>query len=448
MATLAINNSVLIVKYLYDNNGSWSYQRRVPPDLQARFNKQKITLKLNPANGSPAIQVQRIAAGHTKLFEALRNNPELAISEQKLAALSLLQLFGLNQNDGHIRAINPHGIQVIDDTPHLHEFEEYLIDLDREGKLTQVELMAKKALTEPLPVTLSEMPTIYFEHHSKGKNLTYRTKTLEYWNKLISFTGDVAAESVTRAIARDFKSHRESLGLKTASVKKDITIIKAIFNKCILEIPLKMTNPFEKLTVSGLDKDATKRVPFTNDELKTIYKECLANDDDIRRIIICVLATGARLGEIVGLRKQDIHLDEPIPYIQIAEYGEKTVKTANSARLIPLLPAAINAIKRQTKEESSEMLFSRYNDGIQKPNADGASGAINKWLKTTLKINKTSHSFRHSAEDLLRHANVTEDIREELTGRGKQTMSDRYGWGHTLNTKKSAINNAFKVIFK
>jgi integrase len=263
----------------------------------------------------------------------------------------------------------------------------------------------------------------------------------------MSFTGDKAAESITRDIAREYKNQRESLGLKTASVKKDLAIVKAIFNKCILEIPLKMSNPFEKLNISGLEKDAEKRIPFSNDELRLIYKQCITEDDDIRRIIVCTLATGARLGEIVGLRRKDVYLDAEVPYIEIAEYGKKTVKTRNSNRLIPLLPQAIKALKKQLSVTTHEMLFSRYNDGFSKPNADAASAAINKWLRTVLKLHKTTHSLRHSAEDLLRHAGITEDIREELTGRGKQTMSDRYGWGHTMKTKKIALTKAFKPIF-
>lgn len=452
MAALAINKSILIVKYLYDNNGSWYYQRKVPDDLQYRLGIKKLSEKLSKSKSQSIIQAQRLALSHTQLFDNLRANEELIVSSQKIAAISLLAINGLKPNDGNQEAIISKKVLAdfpyIDTKPHLNDFQDALDNLLQDKvELSYVEDMANQALYEPLPVILSEMPEVYLEHHPKGKDKEHIAKTWEYWNKFMSFSGDRAAESITRDVARAYKNHRESLGLKTASVKKDLAIVKAIFNKCILEIPLRMTNPFEKLTISGLEKDAEKRIPFTTNELKAIYKECLAQDDDIRRIIICILATGARLGEIVGLRKQDIYLDAEIPYIKITEYGNKTVKTKNSNRLIPLLPAAIKAIKLQLSEETSDMLFSRYNDGVNKPNADAASAAINKWLKTTLHTTKTTHSIRHSAEDLLRHADITEDIREELTGRGKQTMSDRYGLGHTMKTKKTALSKSFKVIF-
>lgn len=453
MALLAINNTTLMVKYLYDNNGSWYYQRPVPKVLQHRLGLKKISQKIDLSKGNSIIQVQRLAASHTTLFRDLKADPKLIVSEQKMAAISLLAIYGLKSGDGNesvsISEKALGNLPYIDMQPHLNEFHAVLEQLEQDKvTLTYAQEMAKKALREPLPVLLSEMPAIYLEHHPKGNDKDHQEKTLEYWKKFTNFVGDKAAESITRDIARAYKNHRESLGLKTASIKKDLAIVKAIFNKCILEIPLKMTNPFEKLTISGLEKDAEKRIPFTNEELKKIFQACVAQDDDIRRIIICTLATGARLGEIVGLRKKDVHLDAEVPYIEIAEYGNKTVKTRNSNRLIPLLPQAIKALKKQLSNETSEMLFSRYNDGIKKPDADAASATINKWLKTTIKTSKTTHSLRHSTEDLLRYADVTEDIREELTGRGKQTMSDRYGLGHAMKTKKTALTKAFKPIFE
>ncbi len=90
MATLAINNTTLIVKYLYDNNGTWFYQRTVPKDLQYRLGLKKITEKIHPSKGNPAIQAQRIAKGHTQLFENLRADPDLVVPPQKLGAIALL----------------------------------------------------------------------------------------------------------------------------------------------------------------------------------------------------------------------------------------------------------------------------------------------------------------------------------------------------------------------
>ena len=42
---------------------------------------------------------------------------------------------------------------------------------------------------------------------------------------------------------------------------------------------------------------------------------CLKNDDEARCLVALISDTGMRLSEAVGLSKEDIHLDEDIPYV-------------------------------------------------------------------------------------------------------------------------------------
>ena len=90
MAKFIINQSTLIVKYLFNNHGQAWYQRRVPNDLQERLGRTKFNIKLDPAAGQPIALVQRLAKEHDALFKSLRDNPTLTIPEKKLAALAIL----------------------------------------------------------------------------------------------------------------------------------------------------------------------------------------------------------------------------------------------------------------------------------------------------------------------------------------------------------------------
>jgi len=448
MASLRINGSVLIVKYLYDNNGSPYYQRRVPDDLRNRFRKSKISIALDPANGIPAMQVQRLAKKHDLLFKALRNNPDQPLADEKLAALTLLDNFGLKPGDARER-LDPRFDKAaeFDDQPHLSGFFDYLIELQREGRLTSSEKLALKAIQGPLPVSLSEMPEIYFEHHRRGSEPLWRKKQLQYWSKLVAFLGDVPAESVDRNKARAYRSHRESLGLKSQSVQKDLNIIKAIFGVCIRELPLSMDNPFDRLNSTGAGIDAEQRVPFTTEELRLVIDSACARSDEIRRIALTCALTGARLAEVVGLRKSDLKISGELPYFSLVNYGARRLKTRNSIRDVPMVPLLVNELQKQQKDSGgSEALFPRYNDMKLAPKASGASAAVNKWLRDELHIEKTAHSFRHSMADLLREAGVTEDLREELLGHGKQKASDNYGLGRSLDKKMNAMKAAYRLM--
>jgi len=447
MAKLQIQDTLLIVNYLTNNNGRPYYQRRIPADLQDRFGKQKFSIRLDPANGSPAIQAQRLAKNHDLLFKALRHQPDLTLSQEKLAVIALLQTFGLDQGAANNKLPAWVSGSKINDTAHLDEFHDFLIESSRQRDLSKVELFALEALKNPLPATLSELPEIYLDNHRRGKEEAFRKKTSEYWKKLIEYCGDMPVQSFTREHAKGFKNFREAQGVKTQSIQKDINIIKAIFAAGIRELSLSIRNPFEHVSPADLAKDADRRAVFEPNELRLIFEESLHQDDDIRRIIILQLLTGARLGEIVGLRTQDCKLDEKVPFMKFLEYGNRRLKNKNSIRDVPLSPICVQMIRKQCEDSQGAYLFPRYNNGKAAPKASSASASINKWLRDHLEIKKTTHSFRHTMKDLLRNADITEDVSEQLLGHGAQTISQTYGQGLALTKRREALEKALAIVF-
>jgi integrase len=182
--------------------------------------------------------------------------------------------------------------------------------------------------------------------------------------------------------------------------------------------------------------DAKKRVPFTTDEINLISDACLKENDDIRWIVALQLATGARLGEIVGLRWEDVVLNCEIPHIIIRPHEAlgRTLKTPGSERLVPLRGIALWAVTAAMAAGGTGWLFSRYasDNNIR---ATHCSNTVNKWIFKTLGIPKTSHSFRHAMKDRLRNAEVSEELAKALMGHGSRSVADSYGLGFTLQRK-------------
>lgn len=139
--------------------------------------KKTFSIALGPHQGSPAIQVQKLAKGHDALLKALREHPNLALTEERLATLALLQSFGLKPGAGNER-LNPWdpGAE-FNDQPDLSDFHDFLIDSDRAGGLSRSEEFALKALQGPLPVLLSELPGVYFDIHARGQEEKFRKNT-------------------------------------------------------------------------------------------------------------------------------------------------------------------------------------------------------------------------------------------------------------------------------
>jgi integrase len=112
--------------------------------------------------------------------------------------------------------------------------------------------------------------------------------------------------------------------------------VKAVINFVILEQGLERPNAFAKVYLPS-NTDANNMVK--------INKECVALDNDIRRLVAIIFDTGIRLSEAAGLRLSDLHLDEAIPYIHLIPHPHRTLKTASSERKIPLISLSLRAAK-------------------------------------------------------------------------------------------------------
>jgi len=450
MAVLQLLGQRLIVKYLYENNGLPYFQMRVPEDLCERFGgRKKISIALHEEDGSPSIQVQRLAKNHKALFKAMRNDPSLSTADEKVAALALLQSHQLSVGDGNIRLENWSGDPNRNDQPHLDSLLDDLVETSRTRPLNRVEQLAYKALKGPLPVSLSEALAVYFENHPKGRDKTYVKKVTSYWNKLVHFVGDVAVETLTREQAKAFVSHRLNQGVRRSTVVKEINIVRAIVTKAIRELELSAKNPFEAITVPSMPGSGSEqREPFSLDEHRLLIEKALDAGDVIRLIALICAMTGCRIGEAVGLRIEDLNLTAEKPYFRIQAYGQRTLKTDNSERDVPVLPLLKKVLKRYTEASSAskkDPLFPRYNNMADPPRADAASASVNKWIRS-MGITKTSHSFRHSVISLFRDAGIPRDLWEEITGHSGQRISDGYGVGVSHTRKYEALSKALKPL--
>ncbi len=450
MAILSIGSTRILVKYLVNNNGLPYYQRKVPDDLVSRLGKKLLKFKLDPKNGMPAKQVANLARTHDMLFKAYRGNPSLILPEKKLSALLTLQDFGLKQGDANTKlGFGQNQGWDINDTPHLDEFYDLMDELSRDEKLTEVDKLAIKALENPLPTFLSEVLDIYFNHHPEGKgnDEAFRIKVKRDWDRFVQLVGECPAEQLSRDMARQYVEHRESEGKKSATVQRELNTLRAIVAVAILEGELEVSNPFERIRPTKKD-DAKKRFSYTYDELALIRAKCLEINDDIRHLILIEMYTGARIGEIVGLRKQDCTFVQKVPCIKIIAYDKRTLKTSNSTRIVPLIPEAQEIVVRAINQSETDALFPRYNNLIDKPKADSASTYASKWLKELTQTDKTTHTFRHTLRDMFRNADITKDLQDEIHGGAKQNIADTYGEGSSVKRKLAALRKAWNPFFK
>ncbi len=449
MASFNFSGHKVIVKYLYENHGAPYFQMRVPQDLQHRFDgRKKISIPLREEDGSPMVQVQRLAKQLKARFKALRFDPSLTSAEAKDAASALLRTHGLAPGDG-LKVADLAVVSLsVNDQPHIDSFFDELVEATRDRELTPDELLAVKALRGRLPVTLSEILQVYFENHPKGSDKRYIKLVTSYWLKLVAYLGDMAVDQVRREHTRKFVRLRSEQKVKRSTIQKEINVLRAVFTKGIRELELKVVNPFQGLEIPHYDGgQSVRRVGFSVDEHRKIVIEALAKSDDVRMIVLVCAFTGCRLGEVVGLRVKDLELTDPCPFLRVEAYGNRSLKTNNSERCVPVLPILRTALETYLRglDDGEVALFGRYNNLTDPPFANTASATVNKWIKS-VGIAKSSHCFRHSVISMLRESGVSRDLWEEITGHKSQRISDSYGFKVSNQKKFEALELALSPL--
>jgi hypothetical protein len=71
-------------------------------------------------------------------------------------------------------------------------------------------------------------------------------------------------------------------GNSTATVQRQLAIIRAVVNHGLNEFDLVAKYNFRGLKIKGLGEDTKERLSFTTSELKTIAATCHRMNDDLR----------------------------------------------------------------------------------------------------------------------------------------------------------------------
>ena len=109
----------------------------------------------------------------------------------------------------------------------------------------------------------------------------------------------------------------------------------------------------------------------------------------------------------------------------------EALKDEEQQRDVPLVGAALWAVKRAVESSPDEYLFPRYcsDDGCK---ADYASNLLNKWLRKHVPNGCVVHSFRHSMRDRLRAVECPAEIIDHIGGWTTSGVGQQYGEGFTL----------------
>ena len=194
----------------------------------------------------------------------------------------------------------------------------------------------------------------------------------------ISLTGDRDVSQYTREDAKLFVHHLGLKGNKTATIRRRINSLSAIINYAYSELDLDKRNPFTRLFIQNEGADVFKRGTFTNDQLKWGYDKALSSGSTVKLLMPLLGETGCRLAEIVGLRLEDIDLENDL--IHIRPNSARRLKNKTSERVCRWLGMQSWQLNRPYNRRMISGCSPKY---IKAGHcyATHASNAVNKWLK-------------------------------------------------------------------
>jgi len=194
---------------------------------------------------------------------------------------------------------------------------------------------------------------------------------------------------------KSWQSHCIKDGLNYKSVKLARVILKSILNNAVLDEIID-TNPINNIKPPKATKEQKEIIPFTFDEVKLI----LENSGSLRGFLTIAFFTGMRLGELRGLKWEDVDFNRKKIHIKRTIYAgiENTPKTGKD-RIIDMLPIVEQALKEKYLDTGLEYSYI-FKNKKGNPYAWDVS-IIETWWKPILKrcglmyrrMYETRHTF-------------------------------------------------------
>jgi len=373
--------------YTFQKDGVWYFSRRVPADLRRHYRTGRIAYSLR----TKSIRDARVRA-MSDASKLDRHWHILRISSEDLPGKHLL-------------------VDAVDEPV---------------AEATNYDSSLKAAVA------------VYMRLKGNDRPPTFEAAVRRSCGYLIDCCGMKDLKDYVRSDATKFRDHLFSKGLNGASVARIFGTVRAVINLALSEFGLSIVNPFSNVYFDH-SVGVKKRLPIKHEDIKKVQAECYKADDEKRWLIALIADTGMRLAEGAGLLKSDFVEQDGILCVNIRPHPWRSLKTASSARVIPLVGSAKWAAERiLAQPDGSKFAFPNYNDG-QRTNANSASAALNKWLKLKIGRGYTIHSFRHSMRDRLRAVECPSEAIDQIGGWARKGIGECYGEGYRVHHLKTFL---------
>lgn len=170
------------------------------------------------------------------------------------------------------------------------------------------------------------------------------------------------------------------------------------------------------------------RQPFSHKELDHLWKMKDANA--YVSVVLIMIYTGIRIGELLELKKEDIHLDERWFYIREA-------KTTAGIREVPIAEKIVPLIQYWMDRPCEYLICTTRNIRMT---YDGFNKRYWKAVMDIVRMDHRPHDTRHTCVSLLTEAGVDQRVIRKIVGHKGQGVTETVYTHLELPIKLEAIN--------
>lgn len=418
--------------FLTRRNGTWHFVRRVPTEFAA-FDTRGVI------RHSTKVRVASDRTGRRAVRIADRLNDELEAKWRQLAGECTDDTArGYENTRRRARAL---GFEYLDSGQ--------VLVLPLEKRLERIEALlsgglendvgARKALlgTEKRPSFPVSKLFEEYESLTQDETKKFSRNQLRIWRggrmrvvrELADIVGDKQVTELTPHDGIDYSEwwrERVTAGeVNPKSANKSMGMLSRMLKKVSVRRHLEIPDIFKGLKLEG--EAQRSRPPFeTNFIQEKLFADGALDDlNEEARLLLYILAdTGLRPSEAANLQSNTIHLDAPIPYVEVLPEG-RVLKTHDSRREVPLVGVALAAMRLRPYG------FPHYRDRTAQLSALVNQYLSNHGLRPTKE--HSLYSLRHSFKDRLVAAEAPDSIIDHLMGH--RTGKMKYGKGPALDLK-------------
>lgn len=264
---------------------------------------------------------------------------------------------------------------------------------------------APKAATPPF----NAFATAYlgeFSKHNK-KRSSFR-RDVGIVKNLCSFFGGKRLDAITPMLVEHYKNRRREDDMAPATVNRELACLKHMFTLAQRD-RLLVENPVRDVRLFRVDNEITN-VLSNEDEVKLLE----AAAPHLKRIVVCALDTGMRLGEILALTWRQVDLSRGVIRVEHTKSGKP--------REIPISDRLRGTLGRASAHDESVFL------GPQGVGVASVKTAMNAALRRAGLANRKYrfHDLRHTFATRLIEHGVDPFTVQELLGHQSITTTQRY----------------------